>query len=58
MKKYTFIIAVIQASPVFMDLEATIEKACDLIGKAAKKDASLAVFPEVFVPGYPDRRLS
>ncbi len=54
MKKDTFTIATIQASPVFMDLDATIEKACDLIKKAAKKGASLAVFPEAFVPGYPD----
>lgn len=54
MKKDTFTIAAIQASPVFMDLDATIEKACDLIKKAAKKGADLAVFPEAFVPGFPD----
>jgi len=54
MKKNTFIIATIQASPIFMDLDATIEKACKLIQKAAKKGAHLAVFPEAFVPGYPD----
>jgi len=54
MKKDIFTIAAIQASPVFMDLDATIEKACDLIKKAAKKGASIAVFPEVFVPGYPN----
>jgi len=54
MKKDTVILATIQASPIFMDLEATIDKACILIRKAAKKGASIAVFPEVFVPGYPD----
>ena len=54
MKKNTFIIATIQASPIFMDLDATIAKACKLIQKAAKKGANLAVFPEAFVPGYPD----
>lgn len=54
MKKDTFIIATIQASPVFMDLDATIDKACKLIKKAAKKGADLAVFPEAYVPGYPD----
>jgi len=54
MKKNTFTIATIQASPVFMDLDATIEKACKLIKKAGKKGASLAVFPEAFVPGFPD----
>lgn len=54
MKKDTFTIAAIQASPVFMDLDATIDKACKLIKKAGKKGASLAVFPEAFVPGFPD----
>ncbi|MFC2172186.1 carbon-nitrogen hydrolase family protein [Acidobacteriota bacterium] len=48
-----FKIAAIQACPVFMDREATVEKACELIGEAGKEDAALAVFPEAFVPGYP-----
>lgn len=54
MKKDKFSIATIQASPVFMDLDASIDKACKLIKKAAKKGADLAVFPEAFLPGYPD----
>lgn len=54
MKKDKFTIATIQTSPVFMDLDASINKACKLIKKAAKKGADLAVFPEVFLPGYPD----
>lgn len=54
MKKDKFTIATIQASPIFMDLDASIDKACKLIKKAAKKGADLAVFPEVFLPGYPD----
>ncbi|RLA71171.1 MAG: carbon-nitrogen hydrolase family protein [Epsilonproteobacteria bacterium] len=54
MKKETFNIATIQATPVFMDLDATIDKACSLIKKAANKGAELVVFPEAFVPGYPD----
>jgi nitrilase len=37
-----------------MDLDASIDKACKLIKKAAKKGADLAVFPEAFLPGYPD----
>jgi len=37
-----------------MDKKATIDKACDLIDQAAKEGASLAVFPEAFVSGYPD----
>lgn len=36
------------------DREATIEKACRLITEAGMNGARLAVFPEVYVPGYPD----
>ena len=49
-----FSLAVIQSSPVFMDKNATIDKACKLIAKAAKKGAKIALFPEAFIPGYPD----
>ena len=49
-----FKMAVVQASPVFMNLEASVEKACALTAEAAKGGARLVVFPEVFIPGYPD----
>ncbi len=49
----TIRIAAIQATPVFLDAEATVEKACDLIREAGGNGADLAVFPEAFVPGYP-----
>jgi nitrilase len=49
-----FKIAAVQASPVFLDREATVEKACRLIAEAAKQDARLIVFPESFIPAYPD----
>jgi aliphatic nitrilase len=48
-----FKVAAVQASPVFLDTLATIDKACSLIREAAGKGASLVVFPEVFVPAYP-----
>jgi nitrilase len=54
MKNETFTIAVIQASPLFMDREATIEKACRLILEAAENGARTVLLPEAFVPGYPD----
>jgi predicted amidohydrolase len=48
-----FKIAAVQASSVYLDLSATIDKACALIEEAAKGGATLAAFPEAFVPGYP-----
>lgn len=47
-------VAAVQAAPVFLDREATIDKAVELIGKAAAEGARLIAFPESFVPTYPD----
>jgi nitrilase len=46
-------VAAIQATPVILDAEATVEKACGLLGEAAEQGVQLAAFPEVFVPLYP-----
>jgi nitrilase len=46
-------IAAIQATPVILDAEATVDKACGLIGEAAAGGAQLAVLPEAFVSLYP-----
>jgi len=45
--------AAIQAAPVFLNREATVEKACRMIEEAAAKGAELIAFPEVFIPAYP-----
>src|SRR3954471_15349916 len=45
--------AAVQAAPVFLDTDATVQKVCDLIKEAAENGAKLVAFPEVFVAGYP-----
>ena len=49
-----FKVAAIQDAPVFLNKDATVEKACGLIVEASKAGASLVVFPETFVSAYPD----
>jgi nitrilase len=46
-------VACIQAEPVVMDRERTIEKLERLAAEAAAAGAQLLVFPEAFVPAYP-----
>lgn len=48
-----FKIAAVQAAPVFLDREATTEKACQLIREAAAKGARIIGFPEGFIPAHP-----
>ncbi|KRE24991.1 carbon-nitrogen hydrolase family protein [Agromyces sp. Soil535] len=48
-----FLAAVVQASPIYLDIDATVDKTIDLIGEAARGGAKLIAFPETWIPGYP-----
>ncbi|MBT8398299.1 MAG: carbon-nitrogen hydrolase family protein [Gemmatimonadetes bacterium] len=52
-KASPFTVAVVQARPEFLDLDATVDKACELIREVGEKGAELVLFPEAFLPGYP-----
>lgn len=54
MSGQTTTVAAVQATPVFLDRDATVDKACALVKEAAAGGASLILFPETFVPAYPD----
>ncbi|WP_370476493.1 carbon-nitrogen hydrolase family protein [Tamlana flava] len=47
-------VAAAQLSPIFLDKEKTVEKACKAILEAGENGANLIVFPEAYISGYPD----
>lgn len=49
----TFRAAVVQAEPVWNDLEGGIDKVIALATEAKQNGAEIIAFPETFIPGYP-----
>lgn len=46
-------VAAAHVAPVFLELGATIDKACSIISEAAGHGAQLVAFPEVYIPAFP-----
>ena len=52
-KQHTLEVGLAQISPVWLDREATINKVCEWVNKAADSGCKLVVFGETLIPGYP-----
>lgn len=46
-------VAIVQTSPVYLDRERTLDRACQKISEAARSGAELVVFTETWLAGYP-----
>ena len=46
-------VAIVQASPDYLNLEGSLARALELVSQAASQGAKLIVFGETWLPGYP-----
>ncbi|WP_396657659.1 carbon-nitrogen hydrolase family protein [Microbacterium sp.] len=46
-------LAAVQAASVFLDREASVQRAAELVREAGRQGAEIIVFPEGFVPAHP-----
>ncbi|HEU4962479.1 MAG TPA: carbon-nitrogen hydrolase family protein [Bacilli bacterium] len=46
-------VAMVTEPPVYLDLQASVDKACAIIKEAAENGAKLVTFGESWLPGYP-----
>jgi predicted amidohydrolase len=49
----SFRVALVQEAPVFLNVEATLDRVEQLAGECAAEGARVVVFPETWLPGYP-----
>jgi len=47
-------VTAVQVAPAYLDRDATLQIVVEQVDKAAADGAGLVLFPESFVPGYPD----
>jgi aliphatic nitrilase len=52
-KSRPLVVAVVQAAPVWLNLDASVDKACGLIAQAARDGARVIAFAESFLPAFP-----
>ena len=46
-------VGAVQAEPVWLDLDGSVDKTISIIQESAKDGVQVLGFPEVWVPGYP-----
>ncbi len=46
-------VGAVQAEPVWLDLDGSVDKTISLIDEAASDGVEVLGFPEVWIPGYP-----
>ena len=54
MSDETFRAAIVQRPPVLLDRDGSMQRVLDGLEEVAGSSARLAVFPETYLPGYPD----
>src|SRR6185436_14785646 len=54
MRADAFTAAIVQHPPALLDRDTTMKRVLDRMAEAAAQDARLVVFPETYVPGYPE----
>jgi nitrilase len=52
-KPETIRVAISQSAPVYLNRQASLDKALEILQNAAKKGAQLVAFGETWLPGYP-----